>query len=483
MRTEVLINVTPHESRIAMVENGILQEILIERTKHQGLVGNIYKGQVSRILPGMQAAFVDIGLKRSAFLHFSDLPNNESESIPKSLHIGETLLVQVIKEPLGTKGARLTSRISIPSCYMVFLPYSSNLIGVSSRIEAKDERKRLKEIVLHKIGLWEQNYGFIIRTGAEGATEPMLWADMDFLSLLWQEIKEKEISAPACSLIYENLSVVLRSIRDLIGNSVDKIKIDSRETCEELIKFAKKFMPDWLPRIEYYSNNSPIFDLYNIEAEINKALERKVPLKSGGYLVIEQTEAMSTIDVNTGAYVGGYNLEDTIFKTNLEAAEEITRQLRLRNLGGLIILDFIDMLEPEHKAEVLDTLEKCLARDPSKSSISGLSSLGLVEMTRKRTRESLEQILCETCPTCAGRGSIKKQETVCYEILRAILREVRRFDTQEFLVLASQEVVEIMLGEESTSISALEQITGCLIRLQVEASYSQEQYDIISNPF
>jgi len=404
MTKEVLINVTPHESRVAMVENGILQEIIIEPTKHQGLVGNIYKGQVSRLLPGMQAAFVDIGLERAAFLHF--LPNHESESIPKYLHLGETLLVQVIKEPLGTKAARLTSRISIPSGYMVFLPYSS-IVGVSSRIESKDERQRLKQIVLQKIGLGEQNYGFIIRTGAEGATEPMLWADMDFLSLLWQEIKEKEISAPPGSLIYADLSVVLRSIRDLIGNSVDKIKIDSPETCQEMSNFAKKFMPDWLPRIEYYTDNRPIFDLYNIEAEINKALERKVPLKSGGYLVIEQTEAMTTIDVNTGAYVGGDNLEDTIFKTNLEAAEVIARQLRLRNLGGIIILDFIDMLEPEHKVEVLDTLENCLARDPRKITVSSLSSLGLVEMTRQRTRESLEHILCDTCPTCAGRGSIK----------------------------------------------------------------------------
>ncbi len=405
MTEEVLINVTPHQSRIAMVENGILQEIIIEPTKHQGLVGNIYKGRVSRLLPGMQAAFIDIGLERSAFLHFSDLVTDTS----KSLHIGETILVQVIKEPLGTKGARLTSRISIPSCYTVFLPYSSNMIGVSSRIESESERNRLKEIVLKKIelGLGEQNYGFIIRTGAKGATEPKLWADMEFLSSLWRQIKEKEIYAAPSSLIYANLSIVLRSIRDLIGNSVDKIKIDSAETCEELSNFAKKFMPNLLPRIEYYTDNSPIFELYNIEEEINKALERKVPLKSGGYLVIEQTEAMTTIDINTGAYVGGYNLEDTIFKTNLEAAEVIARQLRLRNLGGIIIIDFIDMVEPEHKAQVLDSLEKSLARDSSKSTVSGFSSLGLVEMTRKRTRESLEHILCETCPSCAGRGSIK----------------------------------------------------------------------------
>ncbi len=407
MTKEVLINVTPHQSRIAIVENGILEEIIIEPTKHQGLVGNIYKGRVSRLLPGMQAAFVDIGLERAAFLHFSDLPNYESKSLSKDLHIGETLLVQVIKEPLGTKGARLTGKISIPSCYMVFLPYSSNLIGVSSRIESKDERQRLKKIVLQKIGLGEQNSGFIIRTAAEDATEPMLWADMDFLSLLWQEIQAKEIYAPASSLIYKDLSIVLRSIRDLRGHAIDKIQIDSQETYQEVINFAKKFMPDWLPRIEYYAENLPLFELYNIEAEINKALERKVPLKSGGYLVIEQTEAMITIDVNTGTYVGDNNLEDTIFKTNLEAAEAIARQLRLRNLGGIIILDFIDMLEPEHKVEVLNTLEECLARDSCKSTISGFSSLGLVEMTRKRTRESLEQILCDTCPTCAGRGSIK----------------------------------------------------------------------------
>jgi ribonuclease G len=407
MTEEVLINVTPYASRIAMVENGILKVIIIEPTKHQSLVGNIYKGKVSRLLPGMQAAFIDIGLERDAFLHLSDLVNDKNELISKSLHIGETLLVQVIKEPLGTKGARLTGRISIPSCYMVFLPYSPNMIGVSSRIESKDERKRLKEIVLQKILLKKQNYGFIIRTGAEGATEPMLWADMEFLSLLWQEIKEKEIYTQCKSLIYKDLSLVLSSIRDLIGDSVDKIRIDSQESYQELINFAKKFMPDWLPRIEYYTDNRPIFYLYNIEEEINKALEPKVILKSGGYLVIEQTEAMITIDVNTGSYIGGNNLENTIFKINLEAAKEIPRQLRLRNLGGLIILDFIDMLEPEHKLKVLDSLKKCLARDPNKSTVSELSSLGLVEMTRKRTRESLEHILCKTCPTCAGRGSIK----------------------------------------------------------------------------
>jgi ribonuclease G len=519
MSEEILINVTPRETRVAMVESGILQEMVIERTNRRGLVSNIYKGKVCRVLPGMQAAFVDIGLERAAFLHASDIINsqlgedeplkkNTEESIYSIVHEGQTLLVQVIKDPLGTKGARLTTQISIPSRYVVFLPYSPKMVGISTRIEREEERKHIKEIVLRHMGMEEQTliekqslgenlmmqaisspdhttakhsskYGFIIRTAAEGATEEMICTDMEFLCRLWDFIQTKATSVPACTLLYEDFSLVIRTIRDLMGTNVEKVWIDCKKTYEEILRFSEQLIPDLTPHIEYYAGERPIFDVYNIEDEINKALERKVQLKSGGYLVIDQTEAMTTIDVNTGAFVGSRNLEETIFKTNLEAAQAIARQLRLRNLGGIIILDFIDMPDTEHKRQVLRTLEKCLERDRTKSHISEVSSLGLVQMTRKRTRESLSHILCEACPTCGGRGSVKSAETVCYEIFREILREARQYDNQQFLVLASQEVVDRMIDEESTSVAELEETLGRSIRFRVETSYTQEQFDIM----
>jgi ribonuclease G len=523
MNQEVLINVTPRETRVALVENGILQEVMIERISSRGLVSNIYKGRVCRVLPGMQAAFVDIGLERAAFLHISDIVNahlhhgeieidDKTESIHRFLYEGQTVLVQVIKEPLGTKGARLTTQIAIPSRYVVFLPSSPNMIGISTRIESTEERKRLKEIAWQHMGITEQavietskqgetevmqaiatdyndqaeqlnHYGFIIRTAAESITTEMLCADMNFMCRLWKDIQDKESQAPPCSLIYEDLSLALRTVRDLMGTVVDKIKVDSPVIFDELIDFTNKFIPDFVPHIEYYTGDRPIFDLYCIDDEITKALERKVQLKSGGYLVIDQTEAMTTIDVNTGGYVGSRNLEETIFKTNLEAAQAIARQLRLRNLGGIIILDFIDMLDPEHKRQVLRTLEKCLERDRAKSHIGEVSSLGLVQMTRKRTRESLEHILCENCPTCGGRGSVKSIQTICYEIFREISREALLFDARQFLVLAAQEVVDMMLDEESNHVAELEESLGRSIRFQVEISYTQEQYDIVPGPF
>ncbi|MEN9461094.1 MAG: hypothetical protein RIS84_1114 [Pseudomonadota bacterium] len=518
MSEEILINITPREIRVAMVENGVLQEMMIERTSKRGLVSNIYKGRACRVLPGMQAAFMDIGLERAAFLHASDIVTLQSQmefgrnkteaSINELMHEGQTSLVQVIKDPLGSKGARLTTEISIPSRYVVILPYSPNTIGISTRIEREEERHRLKEIVLKHLGYTGQssveqssddanvkletfsstqsrtgkvNFGFIIRTAAEGCTEEMLCADMDFLTRLWKDIKEKEQTAKPSSLIYEDLSLVIRTIRDLMGTTIEKVRIDSRETYVEVISFAQKFIPDLIPLIEHYPGERPIFDLYNIEDEITKALERKVQLKSGGYLVVDQTEAMTTIDVNTGAFVGSRNLEETIFKTNLEAAQAIARQLRLRNLGGIIILDFIDMTDAEHRRQVLRTLEKCLERDHTKSHISEVSSLGLVQMTRKRTRESLEHVLCKTCPTCSGRGTIKTPETICYEIFREILRESRQFEieNQQVLVIASQEVVDMVLDEESASVAQLEEFINRPIRFQVESSYGQEQYDIV----
>jgi len=424
MSEEVLINATASETRVAVVENGVLQEIIIERSNRRSLVGNIYKGKVCRVLPGMQAAFIDIGLKKSAYLHISNLvgthQTDKTDSIDKLLREGQTLLVQVIKEALGTKGARLTALLGIPSRYMIFLPGSSNMIGISHRIESAQERQRLKKIVLQYTGMTEtpdtektqlstycDNYAFIVRTAAEGVEENLLCADMDFLCQLWKGIIAQEITAKPCSLIYTDLSLVLRTIRDLIGTKIDRVRIDSPDTFREVFDFAKKFIPESVPLIERYSGKLPIFDLYSINKEITKALEHKVSLKSGGYLVIDQTEAMAVIDVNTGTYVGERNLEETIFHTNLEAAEAIARQLRLRNLGGIIILDFIDMEEPEHKDQVLQTLEKYLKRDRAKTRIADFSSLGLVQITRQRTRDSLEQVLCHTCPTCHGRGLIK----------------------------------------------------------------------------
>jgi ribonuclease G len=488
MSEEILVNVTPQETRVAVVENGVLQEVFIERSNRRGLVGNIYKGKVCRVLPGMQAAFVDIGLERAAFLHASDIATDQngerngaesaaSESISQLLHEGKTLIVQVIKDPLGTKGARLTTHVTIPSRYLVFMPGEKNL-GVSQKIEDEAERQRLKDILLALPGEQEPA-GYIIRTAAEGAGEEAVAKEVEFLRKLWRSIQERAVNVEPGNVIHEDLPLTLRVLRDLLDSDVEKMRIDSRETYQRVSRFVERFIPELGAQIEYYPGERPIFDLYGVEDEIDKALDRKVQLKSGGHMIIDQTEAMTTIDVNTGAYVGHRNLEETIFKTNLEAAQAIVRQLRLRNLGGIIIIDFIDMTEEEHKRKVLRVLEKSLEKDHAKSYISEVSSLGLVQMTRKRTRESLGHILCEACPTCAGRGSIKSAETVCYELFREIIREARQFDAGELLVLASQEVVDRLLDEQSTSLAELETFIGKPIKLQVESLYTQEQYDVV----
>jgi ribonuclease G len=481
MSEEILINVTPPETRVAVIENGVLQEIIIERTAKRGLVGNIYKGKVCRVLPGMQAAFVDAGLERAAFLHASDIhaaTTSKSDQITDLVREGGEVIVQVVKDPLGTKGARLTTNISIPSRYMVFMPKVNN-VGVSQKIEDEAERTRLRDALTQYAAANEINAGFIARTAAEGVSEEALQQDMRFLLRLWNSIKERTVAAPGKELIHEDLPLALRALRDLINPEVEKIRIDSRSTWEKAQQFAHKYIPDQRSAIEYYPGERPLFDLYGVEDEIQKALERKVDLKSGGHLVIDQTEAMTTIDVNTGAFVGHRNLEETIFKTNLEAAQAICRQLRLRNLGGIIIIDFIDMTDEEHKRQVMRALERCLARDHAKTHISEVSSLGLVEMTRKRTRESLEHVLCESCPTCGGRGTLKTAETTCFDIFRDILREWRQFDVEQLLVLASQEVVDRLLDEESQDLAELEQFIGRPIKLQAEALYNQEQYDVV----
>jgi len=480
MSEEILINVTPPETRVAVIENGVVQEIIIERTARRGLVGNIYKGKVCRVLPGMQAAFVDVGLERAAFLHASDIHNTSGREQPitELVREGGEIVVQVVKDPLGSKGARLTTNISIPSRYMVFMP-NMRSVGISQKIEDEDERVRLRDILARFAAESELPAGFIARTAAEGIGEGALRQDMLYLQRLWQAVQEKARNVKAVEVLHEDLPLSLRALRDLVGPEVERVRIDSRSTFEKARQFAHKFLPDADTQIEYYPGERPIFDLYGVEDEIQKALRRTVELKSGGHLVIDQTEAMTTIDVNTGAFVGHRNLEETIFKTNLEAAQAICRQLRLRNLGGIIIIDFIDMTDPDHRRQVIRALERCLARDHAKTHISEVSSLGLVEMTRKRTRESLEHVLCETCPTCRGRGSIKTAETTCYEIFREILREARQFDVEQLLVLAAPDVIDRLLDEESQHLAELEQFIGKPIKLQAEALYTQEQYDVV----
>lgn len=485
MSQELLINVTPRETRVALLGNGVLLEVHIERSSKRGLVGNVYKGKVARVLPGMQAAFVDIGFDRAGFLHVSDIvpsAKNGNESVPEPniadiLHEGQSLLVQVLKDPIGTKGARLTTHLTIPSRYLVLLPNSEN-IAVSARIEEEAERERLLACMNDFIES-DEKYGFIVRTAAESVKKELLEEDSIFLKKLMGSISERAKDAKPGTLVHVDLPLFLRTLRDSGGSQVERTRIDSRDTYKMVQVFCEQFLPDMLPGLEYYTGERPIFDLYGVEDEIQKALERKVQLKSGGYLIIDQTEAMTTIDVNTGAYVGSRNLEETIFKTNLEAAQTIARQLRLRNLGGIIILDFIDMMEEEHKQQVLNMLEKSLEQDHAKTNLSEVSSLGLVQMTRKRTKESLEHVLCETCSTCGGKGFLKTADTVCYEIFREVIRLSRQFQTESFLILSSQDVVDRLLDEESSSVAELEAFTGKHLRFQAEITYTQEQYDVV----
>ncbi|HET8850481.1 MAG TPA: ribonuclease G [Marinobacter sp.] len=491
MSEEILINVTPVETRVALVENGMLQEAYIERTSRKGIVGNIYKGKVVRVLPGMEAAFVDIGLERAAFIHASDVitsqPTTEELSeaprtvpdIRTLLREGQSLVVQVTKDPIGTKGARLTTQLSIPSRYLVFMPGVSH-VGISQRIEDESERNRLKSLIEEAAGTCPDiEGGYIIRTAAEAAQAGDLIADMNYLHRLSQSIHERIGKVQAPAVIYQDLPLFIRTIRDLIRPQTEKVRIDSRESHQRVMEFVNEFVSEFADKVEYYPGERPIFDLYSVEDEIQKALSRKVQLKSGGYVIIDQTEAMTTIDINTGAFVGHRNLEETIFKTNLEAARAISRQLRLRNLGGIIIIDFIDMEDPEHQRQVHRMLEKMLERDHAKTKITGVSELGLVEMTRKRTTESLGQVLCEPCPVCDGRGFLKTAETVCYEIFREILRVNRVYEAENYLVMASQNVVDRLLDEESDNVADLETFISKTIRFQVEPFYSQEQYDVV----
>jgi ribonuclease G len=487
MSDELLINVTPQETRIATIENGMLQEVLIERECKRGLVGNIYKAKVSRVLPGMQAAFLNIGLERTAFLHlsdivlpakFDDMINTDNEpSISQVLNEGQELLVQVIKDPISTKGARLTTHITIPARYLVHMPNNSH-IGISQRLTDEEERKRLKDCVAEFQADFG-NGGYIIRTVAEGKSKAAIHSDMAFLNKLWDSVVEKNKTQKAGGLIHEDLNLVMKTMRDISEEKINSIRIDSKETFNKVEKFSQKFIPELVSKVKYYPGEGPIFDLFGVETEIHKALQPKISLKSGGYLIIDQTEAMSTVDVNTGSYVGSKNLEETIFKTNLEATQAIARQLRLRNLGGIIIIDFIDMKSAEHKRQVLRSFEKNLAKDTVKSTITEVSNLGLVEMTRKRTRESLEQVLCEPCPVCNARGTIKTVETISFDIFREIMRVSRQYDAKKILVLTSKDVAEYLMEEHSTAIAELEEFIALSICFQTSDDYNQEQFDVV----
>ena len=491
MSEEILINVTPRETRVALIENGVLQEVQIERIARRGLVGSIFKGAVSRVMPGMDAAFVDIGLEKAAFIHASDVVNLsrssrgedseepvEHEAISNLLHDGQQVLVQVVKDQLGTKGARLTTNITVPSRYLVLLPYSTD-VRLSARLEDEEERERLSSIMQELLDESGKQFGCILRTAAESTTKEELKRDLDFLLRLWDSIVEKIGKMDSVAEVYSDLPLAVRTLRDINAEDVGEIFIDSRETVHNVRSFAEKLVPEVVERIKRYRGERPIFDLHGIEDELEKALQRKVLLKSGGHLVFDQTESMTTVDVNTGGFIGHRNLEETIFKTNLEAAQAIARQLRLRNLGGIIIIDFIDMEEEEHKRQVLRALEKVLEKDRAKTQICEVSPLGLVEMTRKRTQESLEHILCEPCTTCSGRGSIKSAQTVCYELFREIMRVARQYEANDLLVLASQSVVDLLVDEESDNLAELEEFTNKSIKLQVESLYTQEQFDVV----
>ena len=487
MSEEILINVSPVETRVALVENGVLQEFYLERSQGVTYVGNIYRGKVVRVLPGMQAAFVDIGLERTGFIHAADMlpepPEGEQRrsevpDIRSLVREGETLLVQVAKDPISTKGARLTTHLTLSSRYLVYMPNSTH-IGVSTRIEDEQERERLRLAVEQAVAGQGITGGFIVRTVAEGADEAAILADIPFLLQLWADLTARLPGLGVPAELHRDMPLYLRALRDMARAPIDRVRVDSRLTWQQMQDFAAKYTPQLVELIELYSGDRPLLELYGVEEELRRALEPRVPLKSNGYLIIEQTEAMTTVDVNTGAFVGHRNLEETIFKTNLEAATAIARQLRLRNLGGIIILDFIDMKDPEHQRQVLRTLEKALEKDLAKTRITGVSELGLVEMARKRTRESLGQLLCEPCPVCQGRGQVKSAETVCYEIFREVLRMARTYDNEKFLVLASQVVVDRLLDEEASYVADLEAFIQRTIEFRVEALFHQEQYDIV----
>ena len=502
MTTELIINISAQETRVALAENGALTELYIEHRTDKGITGNIYKGKAVRVLPGMQAAFIDIGLEKAAFLYVSDICSdleefedmmnigepgigiemendmynvmNRNLQIEDVLYEGQEILVQVTKEPIGSKGARISSHITLPGRYLVLMP-TVNHIGISRRIRNENERKRLREIIQR---IKPDGCGLIVRTASEGRNEEDLRTDMDFLLKLRQNIQEKKNKTSVRSIVHHDLDMTMRTIRDLFTEDVDRLIIDSEEEYNRILEFVETFMPQLKYSVELYQKDEPIFDAFGIEVEIGRALGEKVWLKSGGYIVIEETEALVSIDVNTGKYVGRRNPEDTILKTNLEAVKEIAYQLRLRNIGGIIIIDFIDMKKENSREKVFQSLKDALKRDKARTNILKISELGLVEMTRKRTRDSLSGVLCEPCFYCEGKGFIKSKTTILNELLREIKREVREIQGGTLLVFANPGIADLLFEEERAEIDDLEMKYGKRIIIKVMDDFHQEQFEV-----
>ena len=485
MAEEIFINVSANETRVGVVEQGLLQEVFIERTETKSIIGNIYKGKVVRILPGMQSAFVDIGQEKAAFMHVTDLidghevldkeSGGKHPAITSMVSDGQQLLVQVTKEPIGTKGARITSNLSMASRYLVYLPGSSH-IGISQRIEDKAERTRLT-CILEDLSDGEE--GFIVRTAAENANGEDIVKDAGYLRSRWKDIRTEGLMAKSPQVVHEDLPLPLRVMRDIINKNTTGILVDDLKTFTVLGRFLTDYIPEKKACLKEMPSNKLLFDMHQLDDQIEAALDRKVSLKSGGYLVIDQTEAMTTIDVNTGAYVGKKDLEDTIYRTNLEAAAAIPRQLRLRNIGGIVIIDFIDMINEEHKRQVRRMLEKGQQSDRVKCNVTQVSELGLVEMTRKRTYGSLLKMICEPCKVCEGRGFIKSAESICLEIFKNLQRKAKEVTGKECLIMASQTVVDRLIDEQVDNLRELARLLDADISCQVEPRYTQEQYDIV----
>lgn len=513
MATEILINVRPSETRVAYIENGVLNDLKIEQKTSPTLVGSIHRGKVLRVLPGMQAAFVDIGLDRAAFLYVGDVrPNLDGEStdlldeddgdettdpteaalasgsvsavsaldaadrpkIQELLTEGQWILVQVAKDPLGTKGARITTHISLPGRHVVYLP-TLNHRGVSRRIEDPAERERLRELV----ETIDPKGGVIVRTAGEGATEGSLRADLDYLNRLWQDVQKAYEKRNKPGLVHAEPDVELRALRDSLTEDVDRVVTDDEETHKKILAFLSQFMPRFKNKVSLYKDARPLFDQYEIDIEISRSLERKIWLKSGGYIVIDEAEALVVIDVNTGRYVGKRDLEDTILKTNLEAVREIAHQLRIRNCGGIIIIDFIDMEREAHREKVLESLREELARDRAKTTVVAMSNLGLVEMTRKRIRPSLVKTLCEPCSHCDGKAYVKTKSTVAREIFRDLEREQAGGGPDSVLVVhCHAEIGDYIYAEETEALEDVEKRIGQSVVFKLEPSFHREQYEI-----
>ena len=497
----LVMNTTSHETRVALVENGAISEFFLERNSERGTAGNIYKGKVLRVLPGMQAAFVDIGQEKAAFLYVSDVYNKheaymqevdadavDDPEIPQSrgqnrpvgpieerLRQGQEILVQVAKEAIGTKGARITSHISLPGRFLVHMPTFDH-IGVSRRIEGEAERTRLRDLVNERR---QAGTGMIVRTASEGATEQQIDDDFNYLTTLWRNILQNFEVVKAPKLLYEELDLPLRAVRDLMTDGIDAVIVDHPLQYERIREFVGKYMPDHLSGVKLYQGFEPIFDAYGIEIEIQRALARKVWLRSGGYLVIDTAEALTAIDVNTGKYVGSHTLEDTILQINLEAVREIAYQLKVRNVGGIVIIDFIDMERVVNREKVYAALEEALSHDKAKTNILKISDFGLVEMTRKRVRESLIQSICEPCFYCEGKGYIKSRQSVAYEILRDLQREAVLSSRRPMTVIAHPDVAHMLFDEERSAIEALEQRLGRSIEIEANTQFHHEQYEVL----